>query len=62
MHIDVRVAAEPPWDMAEREQLIRAKEVELATAVDTPVREDSHGGHLGHIVMLDPEGDEFCVV
>ena len=23
MHIDIRVAGEPPWDMAEREQLIR---------------------------------------
>jgi hypothetical protein len=61
MHIDIRVAGEPPWDMAERGQLIRAKAAELATAGATPVREDSYGEHLGHIVMLDPEGNEFCV-
>ena len=61
MHIDIRVAGEPPWDMAEREQLIRARASELATAGATTVREESQGEYLGHIVMLDPEGNEFCV-
>jgi hypothetical protein len=61
MHIDIRVAGEPPWDMAEREQLIRAKAAELVTAGATTVREESYGEHLGHVVMLDPEGNEFCV-
>ncbi|CAN5810505.1 VOC family protein [soil metagenome] len=61
MHIDIRVAGEPPWDMAEREQLIRATAAELVTAGATTVREESYGGHLGHVVMLDPEGNEFCV-
>ncbi|MDX6236209.1 MAG: hypothetical protein QOG10_1024 [Kribbellaceae bacterium] len=61
MHIDIRVAGEPPWDMAEREQLIRAKAAELVTAGATTVREESYGDHLGHVVMLDPEGNEFCV-
>jgi len=61
MHIDLRVASEPPWDMVEREQLIRAKAAELVTIGATTVREDSYGDHLGHIVMLDPEGNEFCV-
>jgi hypothetical protein len=28
MHIDIRVAGEPPWDMAESEHLIRAKAAE----------------------------------
>ena len=37
MHIDIRVAGEPPWDMAEREQLIRAKASELAAAGATAV-------------------------
>ena len=59
MHIDIRVAGEPPWDMAEREQLIRAKAAELVTAGATTVREESYGEHLGHVVMLDPEGNEF---
>jgi hypothetical protein len=62
MHIDIRVAGEPPWDMAEREQLIRAKAAELVNAGATAVREEFYGGErLGHIVMLDPERNEFCV-
>lgn len=34
---------------------------ELVTAGATTVREESYGEHLGHVVMLDPEGNEFCV-
>jgi hypothetical protein len=51
----------PPWDLAEREQQIRAKAAELVSAGATSVRDESYGEHLGHIVMLDPEGNEFCV-
>ena len=54
------MAGEPPWDLAERKQLIRAKAAELVTAGATTVREESYE-HLSHIVMLDPEGNEFCV-
>jgi len=61
MHIDIRVAGEPPWDLAEREHLIRAKVSELAAAGATAVREERYGGPLDHVVMLDPEGNEFCV-
>ena len=61
MHIDIRVAGEPPWDLAEREELIHAKAAELAAAGATTLREESYGEQLGHIVMLDPEGNEFCV-
>jgi Glyoxalase-like domain len=61
MHIDIRMAGAPPWDMSGREQLIRAKAAELVTAGATAVSEESYGEHLGHIVMLDPEGNEFCV-
>ena len=61
MHIDIRVAGEPPWDMTERERLIRTKAAELDVAGATLVREESYGDDLGHIVMLDPEGNEFCV-
>ena len=62
MNLDIRVAGERPWDMAERERLIRAKTVELVTARATAIREETYGdGYLGHIVMLDPEGNEFCV-
>jgi len=61
MHIDIRVAGEPPWDMRERDQLIRAKEAELLGAGATRVREEADGQYLDHVVMLDPEGNEFCV-
>lgn len=61
MHVDVRPAGEPPWDLAEREKLIRAKVAELVAAGATAVREESYGPDLGHIVMSDPEGNEFCV-
>lgn len=61
MHIDIRVAGEQPWDVVERERLIRTKATELAAGGATTVREESYGEHLDHIVMLDPEGNEFCV-
>jgi glyoxalase superfamily protein len=61
MHIDIRVAGEPPWDLAERARLIRAKAAELAAAGASVVAEESGGEHLDHVVMLDPEGNEFCV-
>jgi hypothetical protein len=32
MHIDIRVAGEPPWDMAEREALIRGRVEALVPA------------------------------
>jgi hypothetical protein len=61
MHIDIRVGGRPPWDMAQRENLIRAKVAELTATGATVVREESYGQHLDHVVMLDPEGNEFCV-
>lgn len=65
VHIDIRVAGEPPWDMAERAMLIRAKVAELLAAGATHVRDewydDDGVAGLGHVVMLDPEGNEFCV-
>lgn len=65
LHIDVRVAGEPPWDWPVRAGLIRAKVAELTGHGATVVREehyrDGRGSVLGHVVMLDPEGNEFCV-
>lgn len=61
LHIDVRVAGEGPWDMAERERLIRMRVPELVALGATIVREEHYGEMLGHVVMLDPEGNEFCV-
>ena len=61
MHIDIRVAGEPPWDPLERERLVRERVAELVAAGATLVREELYDGELGHVVMLDPEGNEFCV-
>ena len=61
LHIDIRVAGEGPWDLVERARLIRELVPVLEDAGATKVREESYGEHLGHVVMLDPEGNEFCV-
>jgi glyoxalase superfamily protein len=61
MHIDIRVAGEPPWDMAERALLIRARVADLVSAGATAEREEFYGDVLGHVQMADPEGNEFCV-
>jgi catechol 2,3-dioxygenase-like lactoylglutathione lyase family enzyme len=62
MHLDIRVAAGRPVDQAVRERWIRAKVAELVAAGATAVREESESnGDLSHVVMLDPEGNEFCV-
>jgi len=61
LHIDLRVAGEAPWDSAERERLMRAKVPELVAAGAVVLREVSYRGKLAHVVMLDPEGNEFCV-
>jgi hypothetical protein len=50
-----------PWDMAKREQLIFTEAAALADAGTTIVHKKSYGVHLGHVVMLDPEGNEFYV-
>jgi hypothetical protein len=34
----------------------------LVAAGGTVVREDTFDGHLDHVVMADPEGNELCVV
>ncbi|MDG6108464.1 VOC family protein [Dactylosporangium aurantiacum] len=61
MHIDIRVAGEPPWNLPQRARLIRSRAAELVAAGATLVGEESYGDQLGHIVMRDPEGNEFCV-
>lgn len=61
MHRDIRVAGEQPWDPVGREQRIRAKVNDLVLTGATMAREESYGGEFGHVVMLDPEGNEFCV-
>ncbi|MEU1965342.1 VOC family protein [Micromonospora sediminicola] len=61
MHIDLRVAGPGPWDMVERARLIQQKVPALVSAGATVIREQWYGDVLGHVVMQDPEGNEFCV-
>lgn len=61
LHIDLRVAAGRPVEQGQREQWIRTKVTELASAGATAVRDEMYGDALGNVVMLDPEGNEFCV-
>ena len=66
LHIDIRVAGTPPWDWEERANLMTAKVTELVAAGAIKVREEIYRDEvdreiLGHVVMLDPEGNEFCV-
>ena len=61
MHIDLRVAGEPPWDMPAREQLLHATVERLVALGASTVREARYEQQLDHVVMLDPESNEFCV-
>jgi len=61
-HIDIRVAGEGPWDMAERGRLIHELVPVLVEAGATVVFEVAEeDGTVDHVIMLDPEGNEFCV-
>ena len=60
LHIDIRVAG-PARDTAAAERM-RTKAAELIALGATQIREEFYGPDvLGHIVMQDPEGNEFCV-
>ena len=61
MHIDIRVAAGLDVDMDTRARMIRDKAAALVELGATVVREETYGDVLGHVVMLDPEGNELCV-
>jgi glyoxalase superfamily protein len=61
VHIDLRVAGPARHEPVERERLVRERVAELVAAGATTVREESYGEAFGHVVMLDPEGNEFCV-
>ncbi|MGW6278316.1 VOC family protein [Kribbella sp. NPDC055071] len=60
LHIDIRVAGPGLRTEASGERM-RSKAAELVGLGAVQVREEFYGDQLGHIVMLDPEGNEFCV-
>ncbi len=62
LHLDLKVSVGRHIDAAERTQRIEAKVTELLAAGAAVHAWDMVHGHLDHVVMLDPEGNEFCVV
>lgn len=62
LHLDLKVSGGRSRDAAERTRLIGAKVSELVAAGGTVDNRYDVGGQLDHVVMLDPEGNEFCVV
>jgi hypothetical protein len=62
IHLDVQVGGgrDQPW--AEREQRISEKVRQLVDAGGTVLQEYRQRDGLDHVVMADPEGNEFCVV
>jgi glyoxalase superfamily protein len=62
LHLDVQVAGgrHQPWDL--RERRIRDTVERLVTAGGSVLAEHEFEGRLDHVVMADPEGNEFCVV
>jgi hypothetical protein len=61
VHLDVKVSGGRHRDEAERTPLIEAKVAQLEALGGTVQRRDELQGRLDHVVMLDPEGNEFCV-
>jgi hypothetical protein len=62
LHIDVQVAGgrHQPWDL--RERRIRDTVERLVTAGGSVLAEQRFKEQLDHVVMADPEGNEFDVV
>jgi catechol 2,3-dioxygenase-like lactoylglutathione lyase family enzyme len=63
LHLDLQVAGGRHVDADERTARIEAKVAELVAAgAAADFRALQDDGALDHVVMLDPEGNEFCVV
>ncbi|MBY8338570.1 VOC family protein [Streptomyces spinosirectus] len=62
LHLDVQVGGgrETPWE--ERWPRVQAAVRRLTAAGATVVGEESLDGRPDHMVMADPEGNEFCLL
>ena len=61
MHLDVKVSGGRTQPQEVREPLIRAAVDRFVAAGATVLQEHDLRGELDHVVMADPEGNEFCV-
>lgn len=62
VHLDLKVSGGRRVDQTVREERIRDKADELVGHGATVLREERVEGHLDHLVLADPEGNEFCIV
>ncbi|WP_456844527.1 VOC family protein [Cellulomonas sp. P5_C6] len=62
LHLDLRESGGRSAPQAEREARIRAAVARLTAAGATVLAEHTLRGDLDHVVLADPEGNEFCVV
>ncbi len=62
LHLDVQVGGGRAQESETRWARISTMVESLAAAGGTVVREYEIGGKPDHVVMQDPEGNEFCVV
>lgn len=63
VHLDVQVGGgrdETPWEV--RWPRVVEAVGRLTAAGATVIHEDEHQGRPDHMVMADPEGNEFCVL
>jgi len=62
LHLDLKVSGGRHVDSEVRARLINTKVAELVEAGGVIHQRQPDTGALDHIVMQDPEGNEFCVV
>ena len=62
LHLDLEVTGGRDVDQAVRERLIRGRADLLVRAGASVVQEVAGPSGLDHLVLADPEGNEFCVV
>jgi hypothetical protein len=62
LHLDVQVGGgrDTPWEI--RWPLVSEAVERLTAAGATVIRQDNMQGKPDHVVMVDPEGNEFCLL
>jgi hypothetical protein len=61
LHLDLKVSGGRHIDQETRRARMMAKVDQLVEAGATVQHDHTIGDHLDHVVLIDPEGNEFCV-
>ncbi|MGC3953931.1 MAG: VOC family protein [Propionicimonas sp.] len=62
VHLDLKVSGGRHLPPEVRQERIRARAAALLAEGATVLREECVDGRLDHLVLADPEGNEFCIV